>query len=117
MSAGRSLVVLVRVCEDISTCKPTEYIIDNKQCRLRLFGASSICLHAINGDPLALLLVAFADNWRNGAASLGLCRHVRESSGTGLEGLKFETCSESVVCGEGSEGKRLGEMGSQGWKS
>ena len=78
------LVVLVRVSKDISALKrlweESKDVVDDQQCGLCVLRASGVCLHAIDGDPLALLLVALADNRGDGAASLGLCRHVCEPS-------------------------------------
>jgi hypothetical protein len=74
------LVVLVGMRKDISALQclreEPKDVVDNQKCRLRLLGAGGIRLHAIDGDPLALLLVALADDRRNGAASLGLRRHI-----------------------------------------
>jgi len=73
------LVVLVGVCEDVGTLQrlweETEDVVDDQKSRFGVLGTSGICLHAVDGDKLALLLVALGDDGRNGAASFGLCRH------------------------------------------
>jgi hypothetical protein len=68
------LVVLVRVREDISTLEclreESKDVVDDQQCGLSILGAGGVRLHAIDSDPFALLFVALAHDWRNGAASL-----------------------------------------------
>jgi hypothetical protein len=95
------LVILVRVCEDVgaleSLRKMSKNVEYDQQCRLSVFGAGGVCLHAIYGDPFALLFVALAHNWWDSAASLGLRRHGCEYSATVDLGWMFETCSEKVV--------------------
>jgi hypothetical protein len=77
-------VVLVRVCEDVGTLQrlweETEDVVDDQERGFGVLGTSGISLHAIDGDELALLLVALGDDGRDGAASFGLCRHGSERS-------------------------------------
>jgi hypothetical protein len=91
------LVVLVRVCEDIGTLQrlweETEDVVDNQESRFGVLGTGGIRLHAIDGDPLALLFVALGDDGRDGAASFGLCRHGCELSCVVVRCVLFETCS------------------------
>lgn len=51
-----------------------ENVVHNQNCCLCTAGSSGVCLHAIDGDPFALLLVAIANDRWNCAASVGL-RH------------------------------------------
>jgi len=89
--------------EDIGALKclreESENVVDDQQRRLGFLRAGGVCLHAIDSDPLALLLVAVTHDWRDAAASLGLCRHVRKPSRTLCLGWMFETCSDKVVYG------------------
>lgn len=101
------LVVLVRVCENVGTLQrlweETEDVVDNQEGRFRILGTCGIRLHAIDGDPLALLFVALGDDGRDGAASFGLCRHGCELSWAKcvvvVRCVLFETCSCSSVEG------------------
>ena len=72
------LLLFVTICQDVSTLKrlweEAEDVVDDKDSRLCVARTGSICLHAINGDPLALLLVTLSHYWRDSAASMGL-RH------------------------------------------
>lgn len=109
------LVVLVRVREDVGTLESLREepkdIVDDQQCGLSILGTGGVCLHAVDGDPFALFFVALAHDRRDGAASLGLCRHGCKSPGALYLGWMFETCFESVVCGDGSGEEGLGEEG------
>lgn len=65
--------LLVTVCKNVGTLQclweETEDIVDNQESLLRVLRSSRVGLHSINGDPLALLFVAIANNWRHGAAA------------------------------------------------
>ena len=115
------LVVLVRVREDVGTLESlreeSKNVVDNQQCRLSILGAGGVCLHAVDGDPFALLFVALAHDRRDGAASLGLCRHGCESPRAVYLGWMFETCSENGVDGGGSGRKGLGDLRSENGES
>lgn len=87
------LVVLVGVCKDVGTLESlremAKYVKNDQQRGLSILGASGVCLHAVDGDPFALLFVALAHDRRDGAASLGLCRHGCESPRVVYLGLMF----------------------------
>lgn len=98
------LVLLVRVCEDIGALQrlreETENVVNNQESGFGVLGAGGICLHAIDGDPLALLLVTLSDDGRDGAASFRLCRHGCECSlakSVVVRCVLFNTCSKRNV--------------------
>jgi hypothetical protein len=108
------LVVLVRVCEYVGTLQclweETEDVVDNQESRFGVLGTSGISLHAIDSDPLALLFVALGNDWWDGAASFGLCRHGCELSWAESVLVRcclFETCSGSSVQEERKVGEKL----------
>lgn len=115
------LVVLVRVREDVGTLdglwEEAKNVINDQQCGFSILGSSGVGLHAVDGDPFALLFVALAHDWRDGAASLGLCRHGCESPRAVCLGWMFETCSENGVDGGGSGRKGLGDLRSEDGES
>lgn len=45
-------------------------VIDYENGRFRTARSSGVCLHAIDGDPFTLLLIAIADDRWNSAASV-----------------------------------------------
>ena len=50
----------------------SEDVIYNKQRALRILRPGLVRLHAVDGRPLALFLVALRDDGRDGAAGVGL---------------------------------------------
>jgi len=69
-------VFLVRVGQDIGSLdglrEEAEDVVDDEQSALCAGRTSLVGLHAINGDPFSLLLVALGDHRRNGTAGVGL---------------------------------------------
>lgn len=95
-------MLLVAVRKDVGTLEglreKAEDVVDDEEGGLCVLGTGGVGLHAIDGGPLALLLVALADDRRDGAASLRLRRHGCECSDAELvavfKGL-FAGCSHS----------------------
>jgi len=99
-------MLLVRMRQDIATLQrlreEPEDIVTNQQSALRAARTRGVRLHAIDGRPLALLLVAIADDRRDGAAGLALGRsHFR--------------VGPLLRCERGAD-NRGSESGSEGWK-
>lgn len=100
-----TVTYLVAVSEDIGSLQglvlEAKDVVDDQDGLLCIARPSGICLHAINGRVFALGIVAFADDGRNGTASVGLhCGFVSDLN------RWFECCCDGSCCAGGiAEGK------------
>lgn len=68
------LMLLVSSREDVCTLDSLRVeakdVVDNEESTLRILWASGVGLHSVNGDILALWLVALGLDWWDGAAGV-----------------------------------------------